>query len=107
MLCNAGILQLLWIPRVRRSPIALWLVSIAVNIGMWCERFVIIVIGLEQDFLPSSWRSYRPTVIDVSLFVGTLGFFSLLFLAFLRLVPFIPVSEVKEQNHELAHEEEA
>lgn len=105
MICNVGVLQLLWIPRVRRSPLALWLVSIAVNVGMWCERFVIIVIGLEQDFLPSSWRPYHPTVVDWSLFVGTIGFFLLLFMAFLRLVPFIPVSEVKEQNHELGHEE--
>jgi molybdopterin-containing oxidoreductase family membrane subunit len=91
---------------VRRNPVALWLVSIAVNVGMWCERFVIIVMGLEQDFLPSAWRSYRPSAIDLSLFIGTIGFFGLLFLAFLRLVPFIPVSEVKEQNHELSHEPE-
>jgi molybdopterin-containing oxidoreductase family membrane subunit len=105
MACNVGVLQLLWIPRVRRSPVALWLISLAVNVGMWCERFVIIVIGLEQDFLPSSWRPYHPTIVDWSLFVGTIGFFLLLFMAFLRLVPFIPVSEVKEQNHELGHEE--
>jgi molybdopterin-containing oxidoreductase family membrane subunit len=105
MLCNVGIVQVLWSPRARRNPAVLWLVSIAVNVGMWCERFVIIVMGLQEDFLPSSWRPYSPTIVDWSLFVGTMGFFLFLFLLFLRLVPFIPVAEVKELAHELREEE--
>jgi Ni/Fe-hydrogenase subunit HybB-like protein len=105
MVCNVGATQLLWSSRVRRSPIALWLISILVNVGMWCERFVIIVQGLEEDFLPSAWRGYRPTVVDWSLFVGTIGFFLLLFLTFLRVLPFIPAAEVKELAHELREEE--
>ena len=105
MVCNALVVQLLWIPRVRRSPVILWLVSIAINLGMWSERFVIIVMGLQQDFLPSSWRSYSPTVVDWALFAGTGGFFLVLFLLFLRHLPFIATSEVKELAHELRKEE--
>jgi Ni/Fe-hydrogenase subunit HybB-like protein len=100
MICNVGATQLLWSRRVRTTPVALWVISIFINVGMWCERFVIIVMGLQEDFLPSSWRSYSPTVVDWSLFVGTIGFFLLLFLTFLRVFPFIPVSEVKELAHE-------
>jgi molybdopterin-containing oxidoreductase family membrane subunit len=105
MICNVGIVQVLWSPRARRNPAVLWLVSLAVNVGMWCERFVIIVMGLQEDFLPSSWRPYSPTIVDWSLFVGTMGFFLFLFLLFLRLTPFIPVAEVKELAHELREEE--
>ena len=105
MACNVGVIQLLWSRRVRTSPIALWVISILVNVGMWCERFVIIVMGLEQDYLPSAWRGYHPTIVDWGLFVGTMGFFLLLFLTFLRVLPFIPVAEVKELAHELREEE--
>ncbi|MFT3773131.1 MAG: polysulfide reductase NrfD [Minicystis sp.] len=108
MLCNVVIVQALWSERVRKSGPWLWIVSIAVNVGMWCERFVIIVQSLQQDFLPSAFRGYKPTIVDWSLYVGTIGFFSLLFLLFLRLFPFVPVAEVKELAHELrehdAHE---
>ncbi|APR76322.1 Molybdopterin oxidoreductase [Minicystis rosea] len=104
MICNVAIIQLLWSKRVRQSELLLWLISIAVNVGMWCERFVIIVQSLQQDFLPSSFRPYQPTIVDWSLYVGTLGFFMLLFLLFLRLFPFVPVMEIKELAHELRHE---
>lgn len=102
IVCNVAVIQLLWFPAVRRNTILLWIISIFVNVGMWCERFVIIVLGLQRDFLPSAWDSYAPTRVDWGLFIGTIGFFLLLFLAFLRLFPFIPAAEVKELNHEIS-----
>jgi molybdopterin-containing oxidoreductase family membrane subunit len=96
--------QLLWSRRIRRSPLVLWFVAILVNVGMWSERFVIIVQSLERDFLPSAWASYTPTWVDISLLVGSMSFFTLLFLAFLRFVPFVPAFEMKELSHELARE---
>jgi len=102
--CNILVPQLLWFKRVRQSTVVLWIIALLVNVGMWSERFVIIVLSLQRDFLPSAWRDYAPTWVDWSLFAGTFGFFLLLFLAFLRLVPFIPVAEVKELAHELAEE---
>ena len=102
--CNVVAPQLLWWRSVRTSTAALWIISILVNIGMWAERFVIIAMSLEREYLPSSWYGYRATFVDWGLFVGTISFFLLLFLIFLRLVPFVPVAEVKELNHELAKE---
>ncbi|AKT42133.1 NrfD/PsrC family molybdoenzyme membrane anchor subunit [Chondromyces crocatus] len=101
MVCNAVVPQLLWSRRVRESGIALWIISVLVNVGMWAERYVIIVLSLQREFLPARWSEFVPTWVDIGLFVGTIGFFSLLFLIFLRLFPFIPVAEVKELNHEL------
>jgi Ni/Fe-hydrogenase subunit HybB-like protein len=105
MACNVVVPQLLWFPELRRSPVVLWIVSIFVNIGMWAERFVIVVMSLQRDFLPSAWHWYRPTWVDISLLAGSICFFLFLFLLFLRFFPFIPVSEVKELNHELRKEE--
>ncbi|WP_438013517.1 NrfD/PsrC family molybdoenzyme membrane anchor subunit [Sorangium sp. So ce315] len=105
MVCNVLVPQLLWSSRVRRNAVLLWIISILANVGMWSERFVIIVLSLQREFLPSGWHAYRPTWVDVSMFAGTISFFLLLFLIFLRLFPFIPVAEVKELNHELGKEE--
>jgi len=102
--CNGLTPQLLWSRRLRRSPIVLFLASLAIQAGMWLERFIIIVASLNRDFLPSSWRLYAPTWVDWGLLLGSLGLFLLLFLLFLRFVPFIPVSEVKHLRHELARE---
>ena len=102
--CNVVVPQFLWWRRVRHSDVALFVVAILVNIGMWSERFIIIAGSLSRDFLPSSWHSYVPTVIDGSIFVGTLSFFAFLFLLFLRFVPAIPMSELKEMRHELDRE---
>ncbi len=107
VVCNVGLTQLLWLRRIRRSALALFVLSIFINVGMWSERFVIIVQGLQREFLPSKWHAYSPTWVDFGLLVGTLGFFSLLFLVFLRLLPFVAVSEMKELRRELAHEEHA
>ncbi|HVG18199.1 MAG TPA: NrfD/PsrC family molybdoenzyme membrane anchor subunit [Blastocatellia bacterium] len=95
ILCNIAIPQLLWIRRIRSNTVMLFIISIIVNIGMWLERFVIIVTSLHRDFLPSSWAMYQPTVWDWSMFLGTIGlFFSLLFL-FVRFLPMISIFEIR------------
>lgn len=92
---NCLVPQALWLRRVRTSPVALFAISIAIQIGMWTERFLIVVTSQSRDFLPSSWRGYSPTLVDLSLLGGTLSFFLFLFLLFLRYVPFIPIAENK------------
>ncbi|MFN7133672.1 MAG: NrfD/PsrC family molybdoenzyme membrane anchor subunit, partial [Myxococcales bacterium] len=103
MFCNVLVPQLFWFERFRTSLVVMWIASIFVNIGMWCERFIIIVTSLHHDFIPSSWTNYAPTIIDFTLYIGTLGFFCTLFLLFLRFVPAVAVMEVKELNAELKH----
>lgn len=88
--------QLLWSARVRRSPLVLVAIALLVNVGMWCERFMIVVGSLSRDFLPSSWGEYGPTATDLAIFGGTLSFFVFLFLAFLRFVPIVAVTELEE-----------
>jgi molybdopterin-containing oxidoreductase family membrane subunit len=73
----------------------MFVVSIFINIGMWFERFVIIVASLNRDFLPSAWGYYRPTIIDVGTFLGTIGIFFSLFLLFMRWLPMVAMAEVK------------
>lgn len=72
-----------------------FVLSILVNVGMWFERFVIVVTSLHRDYLPANWGHYSPTVVDVLTYVGTLGFFMALFLLFVRFLPLIAISEVK------------
>jgi Ni/Fe-hydrogenase subunit HybB-like protein len=103
--CNAVLPQIFWFRRVRTNLTVLWFASILINVGMWAERFVIIVLGLQRDYLPSAWDVYNPRATDWAIFLGTIGFFLLLFLLFLRWFPFIPLAEVKELKHELTHEE--
>ena len=92
---NILIPQVLWIRSVRLAPVKLFLVSIVVLIGMWFERFVIVVTSLHRDFLPSSWGFYIPTRWDIATFVGTLGlFFSAMFL-FIRIMPMISIFEMR------------
>lgn len=87
--------QLLWIKKLRTNLIFTFCLSIAINIGMWFERFVIIVTSLHRDFLPSSWAMYKPTIVEVGIFLGTLGFFFTAFFLFIRVFPVISISEVK------------
>jgi Ni/Fe-hydrogenase subunit HybB-like protein len=95
ILCNVLTPQLLWIRKVRNSVATLFVISIVVNIGMWLERFVIIVTSLHRDFLPSSWDMYTPTKWDWSFYIGSLGlFFSLMFL-FIRFLPVISIFEMR------------
>jgi len=95
MTCNVITPQLFWIKKVRTSIPATWVLSIIVNIGMWFERFVIIVTSLHRDYLPSSWVMFYPTWVEVSLFVGSIGVFFTLFLLFLRVLPSVAMAEVK------------
>jgi molybdopterin-containing oxidoreductase family membrane subunit len=69
--------------------------SIIIHIGMWFERYVIIVTSLSQDFLPSNWRYFAPTTWDIGTFIGSLGLFFMMFMLFARFVPVIAISEVK------------
>ncbi len=95
LFCNAVAIQPLWFKRVRQNPLALLIISLIVSVGMWLERYVIIVISLERDFLPSSWDIYIPTIWDWSLYIGTFGlFFTLLFL-FIRVLPMINIFEMR------------
>lgn len=97
--CNALIPQLFWFKAFRtRIPLILTL-CILVNVGMWFERFVIIVTGLHRDYLPSSWAMFIPTLTDVGLLVGSFGLFFTAFLIFLRLFPVISINEVKGVLH--------
>jgi molybdopterin-containing oxidoreductase family membrane subunit len=94
--CNVALPQALWSRRVRTNVLFLFLISIVINIGMWLERFVIVVTSLSRDFLPSSWGLYTPTIWDIATFVGTIGlFFAMLFL-FIRLLPMISMAEMRE-----------
>jgi molybdopterin-containing oxidoreductase family membrane subunit len=95
ILCNVVVPQALWFPAVRRSPFWLFVIAMFVNVGMWLERFVIIVGSLHRDFLPSSWGMYTPTFWDVSLFVGTIGLFLTCIFLFVRVLPFISIAEMK------------
>jgi Ni/Fe-hydrogenase subunit HybB-like protein len=95
MTCNVISPQLFWFKKIRTSLTATFILSIVVNIGMWFERFVIIVTSLHRDFLPSSWTMYSPTYIEVGIFVGTIGLFFTLFLIFSRVFPVIALAELK------------
>ncbi|HZH04464.1 MAG TPA: NrfD/PsrC family molybdoenzyme membrane anchor subunit [Myxococcaceae bacterium] len=104
MFCNVLVPQIFWFKKVRYSLKVVWVASILINVGMWCERFIIIVTSLHRDFLTSSWGMYYPTWVDICLFIGTMGLFGTLFLLFLRFLPAVSASEVKEYQYELNHE---
>jgi molybdopterin-containing oxidoreductase family membrane subunit len=93
--CNVLTPQLFWFKKIRTNMMAVFILSIFVNIGMWFERFVIVVISLHRDFLPSNWGYYSPTIVDILTYVGTMGFFMTLFLLFIRFLPLVAISEVK------------
>jgi Ni/Fe-hydrogenase subunit HybB-like protein len=97
---NFIVLQPLWLKAVRRTPWALLLISMSVVIGMWLERYMILVTSLYQDFLVSSWGRYTPTVWDWAIFIGTVGLFLVPFLLLIRLLPVISIFETKEVLHE-------
>ena len=95
ILCNGLIPQLLWSKKVRLNALALFVISIVVNVGMWLERFVIVVTSLHRDFLPSSWDMYTPTVWDWMIYAGTIGVFLFLMFMFIRVMPMISIFELK------------
>ncbi len=93
--CNVITPQFFWVKKFRNNVILVWILSIFVNIGMWFERFVIVVSSLHRDYIPANWSYYSPTKVDVLTFVGTFGLFMVLFLLFIRFLPLIAISEVK------------
>ncbi len=95
MTCNVITPQLFWSRTIRRNITAVFIISIFVNIGMWFERFVIIVTSLHRDYLPSSWAMYSPTWVEIGMFVGSLGLFFTLFFLFAKFLPVIAIAEVK------------
>jgi len=94
--CNVVLPQALWLKRVRLSVPVLFALSLAVNVGMWLERFVIIVVSLHRDFVPSSWGMFYPTFWDWAILVGSLGTFGWLFLMFVRFLPAISIAEMRK-----------
>ena len=95
MVCNVVVPQLLWIRKLRTNVAALFVIAIIVNIGMWLERFIIVVTSLHRDFLTSSWDMYYPTRWDWGLFIGTIGLFAALLFLFIRFLPMISIFEMR------------
>ena len=95
LFCNIVAPQALWCNGVRSSPVALWTVCMFINVGMWLERFVIVVVSLSRDFLPSSWGTYHGTIWDWAIFLGTIGLFLSLLFLFVRFMPMISISEMR------------
>jgi len=96
ILCNILTPQLLWIQKVRMNVAALFVMSLVINLGMWLERFVIVVISLTRDFVPGAWGRYQPTFWDYSTFIGTMGLFVALLFLFVRGLPAISIAEMRE-----------
>ncbi len=94
--CNIAIPQLLWFRAVRRNVLMLFILALVINVGMWLERFVIVVVSLHRDYLPSSWGMYYPTFWDWATLAGSLGLFAALLFIFIRLLPMISIFEMRE-----------
>jgi len=95
LLCNVVVPQVLWFEQVRSNAVALFVIALIVNIGMWLERYVIVVTSLHRDFLPSSWGMYAGTVWDWATFIGTIGLFLSLVFLFIRFLPMISIFEMR------------
>jgi len=107
ILCNIAIPQLLWSRRVRANVPLLFALSLVVNVGMWLERFVIVVTSLHRDFMPSAWGMYAPTRWDWATYVGTIGLFVTLLFLFIRYLPMISISEMRTLIHQTGEEGKA
>ena len=94
--CNGIVVQLLWFRRIRANVVILFIISLVVNVGMWLERFIIVVTSLHHDFLPSSWDIYIPTRWDWMLYIGSIGLFLTLIFLFIRVLPAISIAEMRE-----------
>jgi Ni/Fe-hydrogenase subunit HybB-like protein len=103
IICNVLVPQLLWSKRIRQNLPAMFIISIFINIGMWFERWVIIVLSLHRDFLPWSWGYYTPSIYDWMTFIGSFGLFFFLFFLFIRLLPMIAAFEVRDLLHKTQH----
>jgi molybdopterin-containing oxidoreductase family membrane subunit len=95
LISNIVIPQALWFRRVRGSVPALFALALVINVGMWLERFIIIVLSLSRDFLPSSWGMFRPTFWDWSTFLGSIGLFAAMLFLFIRFLPMISIFEMR------------
>jgi len=93
--CNMLAPQLFWIKKIRRSIPVMFVIGVLVNVGMWFERFVIVITSLHRDFLPSSWGMYSPTIYDIGILIGSFGLFFTLILIFVRVLPVVSISETK------------
>ena len=93
--CNVLVPQALWFTRVRRHLVVVFIISLLINVGMWFERFVIIVASLQREYVPAMWSNYIPTSIEIATLIGTLGLFFTCFLLFCRFIPVIAIAEVK------------
>ncbi len=102
--CNILVPQLLWIKRIRTSPVWLWILAMFINVGMWLERYVIVVVSLSRDFLPSSWDTFSATRWDWAIYIGTIGFFCACLFLFVRVLPMISIFEMRHLVHEKEHE---
>jgi molybdopterin-containing oxidoreductase family membrane subunit len=98
--CNVAIPQLLWFKKVRQNVYVVFLLALVINVGMWLERYIIIVTSLHRDFLPSSWGMYHGTIWDWATFIGTLGLFLCFLFIFVRVLPVISIFEMRELVHE-------
>lgn len=95
VVCNVVFPQLFWIKKIRRSIPVMFIIGVFVNVGMWFERFVIVVTSLSRDFLPTSWGMYIPSIYDIGILIGSFGLFFTLILLFIRTLPVVSISEVK------------
>jgi len=93
--CNVLTPQIFWFKKARNNIAIIFTASLLVNVGMWFERFVIVVTSLANDFLPSSWGMYEPTWVDVLTFLGSFGLFMTFFLLFIRFLPILAIAELK------------
>jgi molybdopterin-containing oxidoreductase family membrane subunit len=109
MTCNVLSPQLFWFKKVRENILVSFIMAVVVNIGMWFERFVIIVTSLHRDFLPSSWAMYAPSIVEVAILIGSFGLFFFLFFLFIKFLPSINMAEVKSiiPTHAHAHDAHA
>ena len=96
VLCNVLIPQFLWSRRIRRNPVTLFVVALFINLGMWLERFVIVITSLHRDFMPSAWGMFYPTFWDWATLFGSVGLFLTLLFLFVRFLPMISLSEMRE-----------
>ena len=87
---------------VRLNFLAVWILSLIINLGMWLERFVIVITSLHRDFVPSSWGMYYPTIWDIGTYIGTIGLFLTMMFLFIRGLPAISIFEVREEVHHKA-----
>ena len=108
ILCNGVFPQLLWIRKLRTNVPFLFVLSVLINIGMWFERYVIIITGLSREYDPAVWGIYTPNYAELGIVAGSFAFFALFFLLLLKLVPIVAVAEVKETViHGRMHDEGA